>query len=204
MDYRYSEDTINLLVRKALKLEKRRLYNEALEIYFDLHNHKVDFATERIKVVFDKVERAKLSKVNNFMGIIGFTASSIVIVMTAYYIGETIITTPQIGATYEYELYNKYDDLPKTIDNIKPAYRYENELPKSEHGYEIYVNRNIKHTKLNDRVQEAVESYISTLPYKSKLLQIEIKTFGKKSTHIGTIEVNPDNPQECQVILKKK
>ena len=57
---KYSDDTINQMVRKALYLEKTKQYEEALNIYMELASFGNEFSRERIPLIKHKLEQSKL------------------------------------------------------------------------------------------------------------------------------------------------
>lgn len=206
MRYKYSDETINKLVRTALSFEKQNKFTEALSIYYDLAAEKNEFALERIPLVKYREEQYRLRKVNLFIGIISIftilTALTTVAYNTVSHIVRTDYITNDADNTYLSKTLNSQNDSKVNLDSISIKYHTVDNITQDilSSTFEIFIPANITSSKLNRRVIEGLESYLPESVYNKNELIIVIKT---NSTNEVAGYIKYDNNNTCDVYLVK-
>lgn len=199
---KYSEETINVLVRDALNFEKNKRFSEAIEIYEELALQGVEFAIDRIPVAKHRLDNYKLRRMKLFTNIISACAIGLSVVSISYNIGVNLISYTDI---HSYFTFNKVES--QISSPLKPNIIY-NSIKDSQENeqfeFEIFIPNKITRNELSERVYEAIEMYYNELPFNGTNLKINIKTTKNGvSKWIGYIDFDLNNKSECNVYVLK-
>lgn len=200
---RYSDKLINTLVRNALTLEKKKRFDEAIEIYEELAIQGVEFAIDRIPIAKHRADNYKLRKINYCSELIAAIAIGLAIILVSY---NTAINTlqPIIGVKYSFALNQTNSISEKDSQKVNIHFNLiEDNVDIDSSEYTIVVDKNITRRNLSKRVNEALEAYKDNAVL-NKLFTININII-KDGTQVsaGYIEYDLNNPQECKVFTKK-
>lgn len=203
---RYSDETVNKLVRQALSLERQNKFADALAIYYELASEENEYAIERIPLVKYKEEQYRLRKVNLFLGTVSICTIVAAITTVTFNTINNILTTDSIAKKIDTTYVSKMNK-PKHLDystigvNYSTVDTIEKEALNSE--LDIYVPENITTNKLKKRVQEGIESYSAEISTLDSNLFVLIKTNINKHP-VGYIKFNKNNMDNCEVFLLKQ
>lgn len=198
----YSDELINTLVRTALTYEKKKKFEEAIEIYEELAIQNVEFAIDRIPLVKHRYDNYKLRRLNFNLELVSSLALAISIILISYNIALSIFKPLNLNYSFSLtasEAQEKAD--PDTTNVIFKNLDSTYEISDSE--YDIVV-KNTTRKNLTKRVQEVIEAYkYNTV--KTEDLKINIlKPSGNNTTTVGYINYNPNKPEQCTVFIKAK
>lgn len=199
---KYSEETINVLVRDALNFEKNKRFSEAIEIYEELALQGVEFAIDRIPIAKHRLDNYKLRRMKFFTNIISACAIGLSIVSISYNIGVNLISNTDI---HSYFTFNKVES--QISSPLKPNIIYNSIKDSQENDqfeFEIFIPNKITRNELSERVLEAIEMYYHQLTFNGTNLKINIKTAKNgASKWIGYIDFDLNNKSECNVYVLK-
>ena len=199
---RYSDEFINILVRKALKLEKKKKFNEAIEIYEELVIQNVEFAIERLPIAKHRADNYKLRSINYFSEFIIALAIGICIILISYNTALNAFQHLEIDSKFALNQINSTSDKHSQILNTHYNTLDDNAVI-NECEYMIVVDKNITRKKLTKRVSEAIEAYKGN-SISGQKFYINIKTIiNNELTLAGYIEYDSSKPEECIVFTKK-
>lgn len=202
---KYSEETINKLVRQALALEKNNKFDEALSIYYDLASEDNEYAIDRIPLVKYKEEQFRLRKVNYFIGVVSVltigAALATVTINTINNICKADKLSKETNKTYIAAANNSnhFD-----YNSINVNYHTVETLDKKhlDSTLEIFVPDNITATKLKERVLEGIDTYSSEASASNGELDIAIKTYSSKDI-VGYVQFDTKKTDSCEVYILK-
>lgn len=199
---RYSEETINILVRDALNFEKNKRFSEAIEIYEELALQGVEFAIDRIPIAKHRFDNHKLRRIELFTNIISACAIGLSIVSISYNIGVNLISHTDINS---YFTFNKEESQISAPLQPNVIYHSIKENPNNEQfEFEIFIPSKITRSELSKRILEAIEAYLPQSHFNEDNLKIDLKTAqNSTSKWIGYIDFDLKNKSECNVYILK-
>lgn len=202
---KYSEETINKLVRQALALEKNNKFAEALSIYYDLASEDNEYAIDRIPLVKYKEDQFRLRKVNYFIGIISvLTIGTALATVTINTINNIYKADKLSKETHQTYISTANNSSQFDYDSMNVNYHTVEMLDKKnlDSTLEIFVPDNITATKLKERVLEGIDTYSSEAASSNGELYIAIKTYSSKDI-VGYVQFDTKKTDSCEVYVLK-
>ena len=198
---RYSDDMINILVRDALQFEKKKKFEEAIDIYEELALQGVEYAIDRIPIAKHRLDNYKLRKVDLATSILYAITIGVSIVTVSYNAGLNLITDNNLSTSFAFNKIDSQKGSPFTLD---VNYHSINDTQLKNSTFEILVPNNINRKNLSKRVIEAVETYLEQLDFELSTLTINIKTKNNNEINkVGYIQFDKNKPTDCDVFILK-